>query len=113
MRSKPCTCTLSAFAGAAILAAVSASAARLFQVGELQLELLDQRPAFRRLAKPLMAQFGDGKLQLRNLQRPRMRLCLGAAHLRFRLDPRCALGDQHRLQRRNVVGQGIGSAHRQ
>ena len=104
---------MSAFAGAAISCRRLGFGRGLFQVGELQLELLDQRPAFRRLAKPLMAQFGDGKLQLRNLQRPRMRLCLGAAHLRFRLDPRCALGDQHRLQRRNVVGQRISSAHRQ
>ena len=83
----------------------------LFQVGKLQFELLDQRAAFGRLSEPLVAQLGDDKLQLRNLERPRMRLCFRAAHLRLRLDPRRAFGEQHRLQRRNVVGERISSAH--
>ena len=83
----------------------------LFQVGKLQLELLDQRAALGRLSEPLMPQLGDRELQLRNLERPRMRLCFSTARLRFRLDPSRAFGDQHRLQRRNVVRQRIVSAH--
>ncbi len=62
----------------------------LFQAGKLQLELLDQRTPLGRLSKALVAQLGDGELQLRDLQRARMRLCFSATRLRLRLrfDPR-------------------------
>jgi hypothetical protein len=45
-----------------------------FQIGKLQLELIDQPDrAFRRRAEPLMAQPGDSELQLLDLQRPGQR----------------------------------------
>ncbi|MFD2185150.1 hypothetical protein, partial [Rhodoplanes azumiensis] len=77
----------------------------LFEVGELQLELLDDGTALRRLTESLVPQLGDQELHLLDQQRPRM-------HFRFGREPRRALGEQHRLQGRDVVREGgIGGVH--
>ena len=60
---------------------------RLFQIGKLKFELFKQHAPFRRWPEPLMAQLGDGELQLFDQQRQRMSLGL-------RCRARCALGNQ-------------------
>lgn len=65
----------------------------LLQLEQLQLELIDQRVALRRLAEPLMLQLGDPVLELLDLQRL-------VANLRA---IRLPLGQQHCLQRLDVV----------
>jgi hypothetical protein len=72
----------------------------LFQGGQLQFKLLEQRAPLRRLPVTLVPQLGDEELELLDLQRPR-------ARLRFRAHARRTLGKQHRLQRLDVVGQRI------
>jgi len=67
---------------------------------QLQLELVQQRAALRRLAEPLVPQLRYGVLQLLDLQRPLVRL-------RFRRPARRPLGQQHRLQRLDVFRKGI------
>jgi hypothetical protein len=53
--------------------------------------------AFGGLTEPLVAQLGDGELHLLDQQRTRLRLG--------------ALGKQHRLERLDVVGKGVGAGH--
>ena len=67
----------------------------LLQLEQLQLELIQQRPSLRRLAEPLMLQLGDPVFELLDPQR--LVTKLGAMRL--------PLGQQHRLQRLDVVGQ--------
>jgi hypothetical protein len=71
-----------------------------FQLDQLQLELIQQRAALRRLAEPLVPQLRYGVLQLLDLQRPLVRL-------RFRRPARRPLGQQHRLQRLDVFGKWV------
>jgi hypothetical protein len=78
----------------------------LFQIGELKLELLDQPgAALRGSTEPVMAQLGDGELELLNHQRAGLRLGFGRR-------PRGTLCHQHRLQRSDIVGERIiGARH--
>jgi hypothetical protein len=66
-----------------------------FQLEQLQLELIEQRPPFRRLAEPFVPQLGDLVLEL--LDHQRLVANLRAIRLPF--------GQQHRLQRLDVVGE--------
>jgi hypothetical protein len=77
----------------------------LLQIGQLKLELVEQRATFRGLPEPLVPHLPDRVLELLDQQRAVRRLAL--CH-----HPRRALGNQHRLQRRNIIGQRIISAHR-
>jgi hypothetical protein len=67
----------------------------LLQLEQLQLELVEQRAALRRLAEPFVPQLGDLVLEL--LDQQRLVAHLGAMRL--------PLGQQHRLQRLDVVGE--------
>src|SRR5258707_12213249 len=90
--------------GSSVGAAASAWAWSSLQLGQLQLELVGQRAALRRLAEPFVPEPGDLVLELLDQQR------LVAALRTMRLP----FGQQHRLQRRDVVGEGFssGRAHR-
>jgi len=68
---------------------------RLLQLEQLQLELVEQRAALRRLAEPFVPQLGDLVLEL--LDQQHLVADLGAIGL--------PLGQQHRLQRLDVVGK--------
>jgi hypothetical protein len=68
----------------------------LLQREQLQLELVEQGSPLRRLPEPLMLQLGDPVLELIDPQR--LVTKLGAMRL--------PLGQQHRLQRLDVVGKG-------
>src|SRR6516225_5076883 len=70
----------------------------LLKLGEFEFKLLQDGMAFGRLAIPIVAELGDRKLQLLDLERQHLRASFGVARLRFRLRARTALGDQHRLQ---------------
>jgi hypothetical protein len=84
----------------------------LFQIGELKLELFEDGAALGGLAVLLVAQLGDSELHLLDQQRPRLRLGLRVPRLHLRGKARRIRGDQHRLQRRNVVGKRIsGEGH--
>src|SRR5215470_6873367 len=77
----------------------------LFQLTEAKFELFENGTALGGLAVPLVAQLGDGELHLLDQQRPRFRLGLGGKARRFR-------GENHRLERRNVVRKRIsGQGH--
>ena len=67
----------------------------LLELEQLQLELVEQRAALRRLAEPFVPQLGDLVLELLDQQRL-------VADLRAM---RLPLGQQHRLQRLDVVGE--------
>ena len=70
------------------------------ELEQLQLELIQQGPPFRRLTEPIMLQLGNPLLELLDAQG--LLAQLGAISL--------ALGQQYRLQRFDVVGQrSIGS----
>ena len=77
----------------------------LLQIGKLQLELVQQCSALRGLSELLVPQLPDRELELLDQQCPRLRL-------RFRGQPGCSLGAQHRLQRDHIVGERIIGAHR-
>ena len=75
---------------------------RLFQIGELELELLDEPGGpLGRGAEARLAQLGDDELELLDLEHPGLRLGL-------RVEARGALDPQHRLQRLDVIGQRSG-----
>jgi len=76
----------------------------LLQIGELQLELVQQCAALGRLSELLMPQLPDRELELLDQQCP----CLG-----FRLHGQAgrSLGTQHRLQGGHIVGERIIGAH--
>ena len=82
----------------------------LFEVGELQLELLEERAALRGLAEPLVAQLGDRELQLLDQQRRRAsasacapsRCASRAARLR---------GSIIAFSVVDIIGKRIGGAH--
>ena len=76
----------------------------LLEIGKLELKLLDQCAPLRGLTEPFMAQLGDGELQLLDHQRLRLRCRLGSRARR-------PLGQQHRLQRRDIIRQRIIGAH--
>jgi hypothetical protein len=69
------------------------------QLEQLQLELVEQRPPLRRLAEPFVPQPGDLVLELLDQQRLVANLCA----------IRLPLGQQHRLQRLDVVGERFSS----
>ena len=77
----------------------------LLEIGELQLELIQQRSALRGLSELLVPQLLDRQLELLDQQYPRLRLG-------FRHQPGRSLGTQHRLQRGHIVGERIIGAHR-
>jgi len=70
----------------------------LLQLEQLQLELIEQRAPLRRLTEPVVPQPRDLVLKLLDLQG--LLVDLGAMRL--------PLGQQHRLQRLDVVGQRLG-----
>ena len=76
-----------------------------FQLLELQLQLIEQPAALGRGPKPLSPQLRDQQLQMRHHR-------LGARRSGFGLLPRRALGHQHRFQRIDVVGEGLGRRHK-
>ncbi len=71
----------------------------LLQLEQLQLELVEQRAALRRLAEPVVPQPGDLVLELLDQQR------LVANFRAMRLP----LGQQHRLQCLDVIGERLRS----
>ena len=77
----------------------------LFQVGKLQLKLIEQRATLRGLSELLVPQLLDRELELLDQQCPR----LGFG---FRRQAGRSLGAQHRLQRDHIVGERIVGAHR-
>ena len=89
-RSNAGTVIFSLAAAAAICAAASASAGVLFQLGKLQLELLEQRAALRGLPEPLVPQLGDRELELLDQQRAVLRLALAPPPCLRRAAPRRA-----------------------
>ena len=78
-----------------------AEPASLLELEQLQLELVQQRAALRRLAELLVPQLGDRVLQLLDQQRRARAPAASAGQARR------PLGQQHRLQRLDVVGKGI------
>ena len=70
----------------------------LLQLEQPQLELVEQRTTLGRLAEPFVPQLGDDVLQLLDHQRPFARIGL-------RRQTRRPLGEQHRFQRLDMVGQ--------
>ncbi len=74
------------------------------QLLELQLQLVEQpAPVLRRRPEPLALQLGDHQLQMRDHR-------LGAGRPRLGLAACRALGEERRLQRLEVVGNGVGRA---
>jgi hypothetical protein len=68
----------------------------LLEIGELQLELVQQCAALRGLSELLVPQLLDREFELLDQQGPRL-------GLRFRGQPGRSLGAQHRLQRGHIV----------
>ena len=79
----------------------------LFQVGELQLELLEQRAAFRGLAEPLVPQLGDRELELLDQQRAVLRLALRRGRSRLCRTQCLALRHDQRMRTREIGRQRI------
>ena len=77
----------------------------LFQVGKLQLKLIEQRATLRGLSELFVPQLLDRELELLDQQRPR----LGFG---FRGQAGRSLRAQHRLQRDHIIGERIVGAHR-
>src|SRR5262245_24069544 len=77
----------------------------LLQIGQLKLELIQQCAAFRGLAEPLVPQLPDRVFELLDQQRAVLRFT-------FRSEARRTLGNEHRLQRLDIIRQRISGAHR-
>jgi hypothetical protein len=77
----------------------------LLQISQLKLELIQQRATFRGLTEPLMPQLADRVFELLDQQRTVLRFAL-------RGDACRTLGNEHRLQRLDIIGQRISGAHR-
>ena len=82
------------------------------ELEQLQLELVEQRTTFRRLAEPLVPQPGDHVAQLLDLQAPSLGLVLGRRGARFGQPQRRTLCHDQRLQRVDVVRQGLSGRSR-
>jgi len=72
----------------------------LFQIGEVQFKLIQQRAAFGGLSVSLVTQPCDLELHLLDMERQRMGLCFGIR----RPDP---FGNDQRLQRLDIIGKRI------
>ena len=84
----------------------------LFHVGKRKLELFQRCAPFRGLAEPLVAQLGDRELHLLDQQRPGAGFGLGILRLHLRLNTRRVLGNEHRFEHLDVIGQRIrGERH--
>src|SRR5262249_6108170 len=70
----------------------------LLELGQLELELLEHRAAFRRLAVLLVLELGDLVLQLLDLERARLRDALGCGGLRLGDDQGLALRQNERVR---------------
>ena len=85
----------------------------LFQVGELKLELLEQRAALRGLAEPLVPQLGDRELELLDQQRAVCASLSAAVALACAALSACRWAMISACAAREVVGKRIIGAHRQ
>ena len=83
------------------------------QIGQLQLELVEQRTTFRGLAEPIVSELPDRELELLDQQRPVLRLALRHRGSHFSRTRGLALGNDERMRARKIGRKRIINAHRQ
>ena len=83
------------------------------QIGQLQLELIEQRTAFRGLAEPIVSELPDRELELLDQQRPVLCLVLRRRGSQFSRTQGLALRDDQRMCTRKIGRERIIKAHRQ
>jgi hypothetical protein len=83
------------------------------QIGQLQLELIEQRTTFRGLAEPIVSKLPDRDLELLDQQRPVLCLALRRRRSQFSRTEGLALGDDERMRARKIGRKRIINAHRQ
>ena len=83
------------------------------QIGELKLELIEQRTTLRGLAEPIVPQLPDRELELLDQQRPVLGLALRRRGAYLGRTQRLALRDDERMRTRKVGRKRIIDAHRQ
>ena len=83
------------------------------QIGELKLELIEQRTTFRGLAEPIVPELPDRELELLDQQRPVLGLALRRRGPLLSRTQRLALRDDERMRTRKVGRKRIIKAHRQ
>src|SRR2546430_957226 len=74
----------------------------LFQIGELQLELIEQPASLRGLSEPLMTKLPDRELELLDQQRAVLRLALRRGHSRLCRSQRLPLRDDEPMRTREI-----------
>jgi hypothetical protein len=83
------------------------------QIGQLQLELIEQRTAFRGLAEPIVSELPDRELELLDQQCPVLCLALRRRGSQFSRTQGLALGNDERMRARKIGWKRIINAHRQ
>src|SRR5208282_298446 len=83
------------------------------QIGELKLELIEQRTTFRGLAEPIVSELPDRELELLNQQREVLCLALRHRGSQFSRTQGLALRDDERMGTRKIDRKRIIKAHRQ
>ena len=83
------------------------------QIGQLQLELIEQRTTFRGLAEPIVSELRDRELELLDQQRPVLRLALRRRRSLFSRTQGLALRNDERMRARKIGWKRIIKAHRQ
>jgi hypothetical protein len=81
------------------------------QIGQLKLELIEQRTTFRGLPEPIVSQLPDRELELLDQQRPVLCLALRRRGSQFSRTQRLALRDDERMRARKVGRKRIIKAH--
>jgi hypothetical protein len=82
-----------------------------FHVGQLQLELLEHRAAFRRLAELLVLELGDRELHLLDHELAYAHLSLGVARVRLRGGEGLALRQDDCMRAGEIGWKRISGAH--
>ena len=83
------------------------------QIGQLQLELIEQLTTFRGLAEPIVSELPDRELELLDQQRSVLCLALRRCGSFFSRIQSLALGNDERMCTRKVGWKRIIIAHRQ
>ena len=81
------------------------------QIGQLQLELVEQHTTFRGLAEPIVSELPDRELELLDQQRPALRLALCRRGSQFSRTQGLALGNDQRMRTRKISRKRIINAH--